>query len=146
MSTFIKALLVAVCGILWRLGGKSGYSKAFRRVGCAICIGLALLISKNFLGLISIPLLIGAFSVGYGEDSFLMRVTKNKYITRYICGLLYVLASLPIFIHNLTPWIFHLIITPVAVMLAGNQVFRYEDEREEVFTGLVVCLIPVLGA
>jgi len=140
----IKTILIGLCGIFWRLGGKEGFSKAWRRVGCAVVILMSQIILQNWIALISTPLLIGAFSLGYGENSKLMKALRNKYLVRLICGISYALASLPILWGNWWLFGFHLAIVSIGVMLAGNQKFKFEDEREEGFIGLIVGLCPIM--
>jgi len=140
-----KAILIGLCGIFWRLGGAERWSKGWRRIGCAVLILIPQIISLNWKALTALPLLIGAFSLGYGENSFLMRVLKNKYLVRLVCGISYALASLPILWGNWWLTGFHIAVVSIGVMLAGNQRFQFEDLREEFFIGLVVGICPILA-
>ena len=145
ISLFLKGILIILCGILWRLGGKEQFSKAYRRIGCALIIITNALIMKNWLGLISLPLLIGAFSVGYGKNSKLMKLLKNPYLVRFVCGSAYSMASIPILLGNWWLLAWHLITVPLWTMICGNQKFQFEDEREEFSIGLLVGLCPIVG-
>ena len=146
ITIIIKGLLVILCGYLWRLGGSGDagkHSKAIRRFGCPIVIGIGAILSKNWFGLISLPFLGVAFSMGYGPTSTLMKKLKNPYLVRFLCGILYALASIFIIYGWLFAW--HLLITSLGVMLAGNQKFNWEDKREEFYIGMLVSLHPILG-
>jgi len=126
------------------MGGSDDFPKSIRRYGCAGLIILNSLLAKNWLGLVSLPLLIGTFSLGYGESSWLMRKLKNPYLVRFVCGFLYALASLPILWQNWWLFGFHLCVTSLGVCLAGNQKFKFNDKREEFFIGLLVGLCPIV--
>ena len=144
----IKALLIVLSGYLWRKGGQGGFknAKLLRRLGCPIAIGLGAALTKNWFGLLSLPLLFGAFTLGYYENSKLYKVFKNLYIVRFICGLTYALASIFIIYGNWVLFGWHLFITSLGVMLAGNQKFNWEDKREEFYIGMLVALHPLMGA
>ena len=142
----LRGLLIVLCGYLWRLGGSGNLgkkSKLARRVGCPLVIGLAGILSKNWVSLFSLPLLGAAFTLGYYENSTLYKWFKNLYIVRFICGMLYALAS--IFI--ISGWLFywHLLTCSLGVMLAGNQKFNWLDKREEFYIGMLVGMLPLLG-
>jgi len=141
----VRLVLIAICGFLWRLGGAAGFSKGFRRYGCPGAILVSLFLTQNWIGLISIPLLIGAFSLGYGENSKLSNLLGNKYLVRLVCGLAYSIASLPILWGNWCLFCFHVAVCSIGVMLAGNQKFQFEDIREEGFIGLCVASIPIFA-
>lgn len=54
-------------GILWRIGGKIGYSKAFRRVGVSLILTIqALLLTKNLWSFVILPLGYILIGKGYG--------------------------------------------------------------------------------
>jgi hypothetical protein len=145
-TIIIRGLLIVLVGVLWRIGGSGNLgknSKLVRRLGCPIVIGIAAMLSKNWYGVISLPLLVAAFSLGYGPYSILMKKIKNPYIVRLICGMLYALASIFIISGWLLYW--HLFITSLGVMLAGNQKFKWLDKREEFYIGMLVGLHPILG-
>ncbi len=141
----INLTTVALSGLLWRLGGAEGFSKGFRRIGCACAIITANLIAGNWLALASLPLLIGAFSLGYGINSRLIKLFKNKYIVRAICGLAYSMASLFILWGNWWALGFHMIIVTIGVTAAGTQKFKQIDIKEEGLIGLLVAIMPVMA-
>jgi hypothetical protein len=130
---------------MWRMGGSADFPKGVRRYGVPGIIMLNLLMNQNWLGLISIPFLIGAFSLGYGVNSKLIKLFKSKYLVRLICGSAYSLASTAILWGNWWLLGFHVIVCSVGVMLAGNQKFQFEDKREEAFIGLLVSWIPLFA-
>ena len=142
----IKLVLIVLCAILWRLGGAKGFSKGFRRFGCAGLITIAVIISQRYVGLCSIPFFIGSFSLGYGENSKLTKLLTNGYIVRAVVGLAYALSSA--FILYSTPFLlgWHLFACTSWVCLAGNQRFKMNDWLEEGSIGLIVGLCPILGA
>lgn len=140
----IKLILIALCGLFWRLGGADGFSKGFRRYGCAGLIAVSSVLTKNWMGLASFPLLFGVFCIGYGEGSWLRKLLKSNYLTRFVCGLLYGLASLPILWGNWWLFGFHLCVVSSSVCLAGNQKFHL-NEIEEGFIGLITGLCPIIS-
>ena len=140
----VKAALIAACGIMWRLGGAQGVSKGVRRFGCPGLILIATILSQNWLGIASIPFLIAAASLGYGENSKLMKWLKNKYLVRGVCGLAYGLAATAILWNNWWLLGFHVVLTTAGSTLAGNQKFHYNDLREEFFMGTVFGFLPIL--
>ena len=144
-SNITRVVLVAASAILWRAGGSDAFPKAVRRYGCPLMIALSLLLTQNWLGLISIPLLVAASSMGYGENSSLTKLLKNGYLVRLICGILYSTAAIFVLWGNWWAFGFHILIVSTGVCIAGNQKFKYEAEREEVFIGLLFGLMPIFG-
>jgi hypothetical protein len=140
----IRGLGIFLSGILWRMGGDEKYPKAIRRFGVPIIIVGINLIYQNWLSLISLPLLMGAYSLGYGESSTLTKWFKNKYIVRGICGLLYSLAGIPILWGNYWAMGYHILLVTSFVCLSGNQKFQYNDKREEMGIGMVNGLMVLL--
>ena len=140
----IKILLIALCGILWRIGGKGGFkfAKSVRRWGVAIIICLSYGITYR---LFLIPLFCAVFSTGYGIDSKMSRYIANEYIRRAVCGMLYCLPAIALLCGNWWLMGFDFLITIIGVCLAGNQKFEYNDEREESFIGLIIALCKVGG-
>jgi len=141
----IKLFLISLCGLLYRLGGKDGFSKGFRRFGCPSLILISLIISKNYIGIISIPFIMASLLIGYGYNSKMMKLFKNKYIVRFVCGFAYSVSTLAIFWGSWWLYSYHVVFTTIGVMLAGNQKFNWDDKREEAFVGCIVGLIPILG-
>jgi hypothetical protein len=141
----LRLILIAISAYAWRAGGSDDFPKGVRRYGIPGVILINLLFTQNWLGLISIPFLALAFSLGYGVNSKLRKLLKSKYLVRLICGLAYSLASTAILWGNWWLLGFHLIVCSVGVMLAGNQKFQFEDKREEAFIGLLVSWIPLFA-
>lgn len=79
----VKILLVVICAVLWRLGGASGFSKAFRRflmpfIYIAGCSGIAVWKGTfSYWILLSLPLLIFSLSRGYGATDFWTKVRRR---------------------------------------------------------------------
>ena len=140
----IKLILIAACGFMWRFGGAAGISKGVRRFGCPGLILISIILTQNWLGIASIPFLIAAASLGYGENSKLMKLLKNKYLVRCLCGLAYSLAATAVLWNNWWLLGFHVVFVTAGVTLAGNQKFQYNDKREEAFIGLLFGLMPIL--
>lgn len=63
--------IIPLCAILWALGGAKGIPKLVRRVGVPIvlCLTAYLLGENPILTLTTLPLLVLAFSVGYGTPT-----------------------------------------------------------------------------
>lgn len=139
---YIKPILIALCGILWRIGGKGGfpYAKSLRRWGVGIVICASYGVTYRLL---LIPLFAGVFSVGYGINSRLSRIIPNQYLRRGFCGLLYCLPSIGLLWGNWWLLGFDFLITILGVCLAGNQKFKYNDEREECFIGMLIGLCKI---
>jgi hypothetical protein len=77
--------LMAVCGILWRVGGVTGGVKWARWliVPSLVC-GSAFLVTHSWPVLLAIPFMV-KLAPSYGIDSWLFKLTKNDFITRLIC-------------------------------------------------------------
>lgn len=76
-----------VCGFLGAYGGTEGTSLAWRRIGIPAylsAIGCYLVGIKALIFL----LMIGIFSLGYGEDSWLRKIYHKDYLVRGFIGLL----------------------------------------------------------
>ena len=145
LEIIIRGLSIFACGIMWRMGGSDELPKLVRRLGCALIVPLpSCLFGFKWYFLLSIPLLFGAFSMGYGINSSLTKLLKNKYLVRFTCGLLYSVAAIPLLWGNWIALGFHIILTSTFVMLAGNQKFQYSDKREEFAIGSITDLMPTL--
>ena len=141
----IKLLLVAICGFLYRAGGSDEFPKAVRRIGCPLTILASLILSQNWIGLISVPFIALAVTLGYGVNSKLTGLLKNKYLVRLVCGLAYSVTTLAIFWGSWWAYGFHIVFCTSGVVLAGNQKFQWEDKREEGFIGCLIGLMPIFG-
>jgi hypothetical protein len=140
----IRGLGIFLCGLLWRIGGSDDFPKAVRRFGVPIVIVGINLVYGNYLSLISLPLLMGAYSLGYGINSTLTKLLKNPYLVRGVCGLLYSLAGIPILWGNWWAMGYHILLVTSFVCLSGNQKFQYNDKREELSIGMVNGLMVLL--
>jgi len=127
------------------MGGSDEFPKAVRRIGCPLTILVSLILSQNWIGLISMPFIAIAVTLGYGVNSKLSVLLKNKYLVRLVCGLAYSVTTLAIFWGNWWLYAYHVVFCSVGVMLAGNQKFKWEDLREEAFIGMIVGFLPILG-
>lgn len=147
LGLITKSGSVFVCSILWRAGGSKDFPLSFRRMGVPMIIAFNTAISLNWWGLLSIPLMAGAISIGYGVNSALIKFWKgNKVMARATCGLAYALSALPILWGNWWAFGFHALILVVGVPLAGTQRFKSQkDITEEGFIGLIFSLMPILG-
>jgi hypothetical protein len=84
--------------------GGEGF-KYCRRYILPFFIALHCFFTHNYVGLLSIPLLIGAFHIGYGvydptddKPSFLSKIClNNMYIIRTVVSIIYSVAMIPIF-------------------------------------------------
>ncbi len=141
----IKSLAVISSAILYRLGGQSGYSKAFRRYGVPAVIGAVAIYNQNYLGLWSVPLLVVALSVGYGLNSFLMGVLNKEWLIRLVCGLLYSTAMLPLLWGNMPLFWTNTVGVAGFTMLAGTQAYEWRAAREEYIIGAAITFLPILG-
>lgn len=98
----IKLLLLAGCATLYGFGGVRGKIK--RRLFCPILAtagiaGISLWMGTFSWWLIGYVLpLWGAYSIGYGENSKLMKWLKNKILVRAVVGLVLGLAAFPVVI------------------------------------------------
>lgn len=128
--SFIKLIIIAIFALLYSLGGVDGKWKRRFLAPAIYFIGLIgfSLIQKSFsfFYLISIPVMIGALSLGYGSDSTAVKVFK-----RLLCGVVASLAALPIAIIN-HAWILlgiHICISIAFSVILG--VFNPVQAREE---------------
>lgn len=155
MRKVINLIISVISGLLWRLGGAKGFSKGIRRYGVSGLIGIiAFKKTKNiFIALLTMGLLFGAFSLGYGETSVVGEFWSNiifnhtlwDIATRATMGLLYGLAFLPtiIYLKKYTYW--YTIILPGVlfpiIRLLGNFT---GDVIEEYIVGFMVMFVYLL--
>ena len=137
-----RLLIPIITGLLYWIGGNS--EKKYRRFLAPIFLVLfCLIITINPIVLISYPLYVLAYSVGYGINSFLIKIFKNKIIVRAICGSLYALASMPIVIVT-GAWILfsiHLILVSVTSVIFGTQIIKLHAPEEENIIGTVSAIL-----
>lgn len=145
IEAIIRLFCVFICGFLGRFGGMKGTSKLWRRLGCTISIVFPCVLYKNWLAFGSLPLLFAAFTLGYGDTSSLMKKFKNKFVVRAICGLAYSIAVTPILWGNWWALGTHILITTLIVTLAGNQLFKMNDQKEEAYIWGMVGFLPIMA-
>jgi len=82
-------LIMPLCGLLWRLGGVSGGSKLFRRLGVpATVCGATFLTLHHWQIFIAVPFMVW-IAPSYGVESWLYKLLKNDFLTRIVCYLWY---------------------------------------------------------
>jgi hypothetical protein len=91
--------LAVLCGFLWRLGGVTGGSKLYRRLGVPLLIcGATFLTLHHWSIFLAIPFMVWP-APSYGKDSWLFKLLKNDFLTRLICfawyWLMFSLATIP---------------------------------------------------
>ena len=141
----VRGLYVGLCGMLWRMGGTKDYHKLFRRLGIPALTAVFIWGFKaHWLGYLSLPLMFWVYSMGYGVNSRLTRLLKNKYLVRLIYGLLAAAAGTFMLWNNWWLLGYHALIVSTGIMLAGNQKFQLEDKREEFFIGCLIVICPMI--
>ena len=64
-------LIVPIVSVLWALGGATGFSKSYRRLGVSSVIGISLaLITGSWVPLLSIIPAFGVLTIGYGIPDY----------------------------------------------------------------------------
>ena len=90
----LNTLVVLATATLYALGGRS--NKWLRRFAApAVLVGYCAA-SAGWIALLSYPLYAAAYSLGYGESSFLAKWLRSKLIVRAVTGACYTIAALPI--------------------------------------------------
>lgn len=90
----LNTLVVLAVATLYALGGRS--EKWLRRfMAPAVLVGYCAW-PDRWVAFLSYPLYIAAYSLGYGESSFLAKWLRSKLIVRAVTGACYVLAAAPI--------------------------------------------------
>ena len=152
----LKLILVTAYATLYGFGGVSGKWKR-RLIGSAVLtaglfgfnIWVNGLVSWWFLSVFL--LLWGATSIGYGVNSDLNKLTKNKYLTRAIVGLALALStvSVPLVLQAINPkvWIaygLHIIICVFVMAIFGAANPFKTARAEETAIGAATALLPML--
>lgn len=143
MKKILNIIVSLIGGVMWRLGGADGFSKGFRRYGVSGIIGIlaTLKTKKAWLGILTMGLAFGAFSLGYGESSSIAQFVYKLGIyedpllditIRAIVGLAYGLSFLPTIIasknyKNLLTIPLVVILVP-SIRLLGNTVGAVIEE------------------
>lgn len=84
-------LIMAICGLLWALGGAEHSSKLVRRAGIPILLCLCLLFNGRYmLGTLGCLGAYGVLTLGYGENSWLYkRFKEDDFMIRLCTYVLY---------------------------------------------------------
>jgi len=135
----LRILNLLVASILYSLGGRSGISKGVRRFGASavivggVCLFSFLNGSFHWWYLSVYPLLVGAYSLGYGGQTFL-----EKFKRRSISALAITCAPLPIVITTgkWEAWVTQVIIGWVSMVILGIK-SRIRAAEEE----LIICML-----
>jgi len=77
--------IMAVCGILWRLGGWKHGNKLFRRVGVPLLVCSCAFASIHELTIFLCAPFLVWIAPSYGVDSWLFKLLKNDFLTRLVC-------------------------------------------------------------
>ena len=140
-----KGLLLVIVATLYSMGGRDEFSKAVRRYGSALCLvggtlGLSVITgSFNPWGLLSLPLFIGAYSLGYGAKDLGKKIKK-----RALAGAAIAVAGAPIAVtagaYRLL--VYQLIIGVLASVLLGVKSDTHAAWEEWLIGVLTVVLVP----
>jgi hypothetical protein len=77
--------IALICGVLWRLGGWSGGSKLFRRIGVPLVVcGATFLTLHHWQIFLAVPFMV-FLAPSYGKQSWLFKLLKNDFLVRLIC-------------------------------------------------------------
>jgi len=145
LIAFLKLIVVAVCGLLYGLGGMSGKWK--RRYVGPVLYGLAIwgfttwTNTFNALSLLSPLLLCGALHLGYGGNS-----TSEKIMKRAVAGSAAGFAAVPLFIAYGagTLALLHIVVCAAVSIVAGVWNQTSSARTEETLIGATYVLIPLL--
>ena len=140
MKLRFKLLFGILVAILWRLGGMDNISRAVRLYGASSLIVLSYLLRKRWLSLASLPLLMGAFSLGYGVNSTLMRLFDNELLVRLTCGLAYALAGIALFLGSWKRYLCN-----VVAITAGTTAIAFTFSNVWLEEGLIGFLIGIMS-
>ncbi len=143
LIAFLKLIVVAFIALLYGLGGMKGKWK--RRYVASFIIVAAICLFSLWEGtfslwyLLSYPLYIGAFSIGYGAQSVGDKLIKRS---RYAAAI--AIASLPIAIVNAAwlMWGVHLGVCLLVIVPFGVWNPTYARNEETIF-GAVSALLPL---
>ena len=147
----LKLMILAGSAVLYGFGGVSGKWKRrfiapFLLTGGIMGVSLWIQTFSWYYAFFAL-LLAGAFSIGYGENSKLMKLTKSKVLTRGIAGLAIGAAALPIALVN-GAWILlclHISFTISTSIILGVFNPTKSARAEETMIGFIAGFIPMMG-
>ena len=78
-------LIMPLCSVLGRLGGVTGGSKLFRRLGVPLVVCWCAFAATHHWGIfLAVPFMVW-LAPSYGEESWLYKLIKNDFLTRLVC-------------------------------------------------------------
>lgn len=133
----VKMLIVVLCAALYAMGGTDGMGgKWLRRFMAPAVYGVtAVVITRDWLSLVKMPVLILASHLGYGSNSTVMRVFKRLY-----CGLAFGIGA-TIFELIRGRWAFAITVSVLVVwcFVTMGVINPFNSARiEESFLGLII--------
>lgn len=133
----VKMLVVVACASLYAMGGTEGMGgKWLRRfLAPAICGATAVIITRDWLSLVKMPVLILASHLGYGADTTMLKVIKRAY-----CGILFA-AGATIYEFIRFRWALGILLFVLVVwsFIVAGVINPFNSARiEESFLGLVI--------
>jgi len=139
----LKLLVISIFSYLYSDGGRSGKWKRRYIAPCilvtAFVVIMSLGIGFSWIPLLSIPLLIGSLSLGYGGDKLGTKLFKRSYVALAHC-----VALLPMYVVT-GAWLVYvthcILITSFMVVFGVWNPLRARDE--EAVIGLSICLLPL---
>lgn len=145
LIAFLKLIVVAICGLLYGLGGMKGKWKRRYVMPCVFGVAVAGFTlwtnTFNALCLLSVPLLFGALSIGYGGNT-----TAEKIKKRAIAGASAAVCFTPLFIVSgaWTMLLLHILVCTATSIVAGTWNQTSSARTEESLIGAMYVLIPLL--
>lgn len=146
IDSFIKIIIVVVFSALYCLGGTDlggeGFKWIRRFIAPAILIGASFAYTKDWRTLISLPLMFGSLSMGYGATDF-----WGKVLRRGLFGLANGISSSAHFLFD-KRWLVTSIQTALCVLgitLLGVFNPMGSARAEEMTIGALIALVPTMS-
>jgi len=145
LIAFLKLIVVAVCGLLYGLGGMNGKWKRRYVMPCLLGVAIAGFTlwtdTFNAWSLLCVPLLFGALSIGYGGNT-----TSEKIRKRAIAGASAAVCFTPLFVlyGAWTMLLLHILVCTATSIVAGTWNQTSSARTEETLIGATYVLIPLL--
>ena len=145
---FSKIIWLSVFALLYSRGGMKGkwqrryLATAFLTGGFMMYSYIASELSYWFL--LAFPLYALALSSGYGVDSKWMKLTKSKFATRFLYGLVVSLCCLPVVIVT-NHWVLfglHILLCTLMFGILGSQ-NPVKARSEETMLGFISGFLPI---